>query len=88
MLTKLRMSVEEAISELDIIVEKVYTNKLEPAEKTKELRNCIEGLLSKRNLPVDLELRPGSYEGWYLRGWGYAFLFPTLQEINEPADFF
>jgi hypothetical protein len=69
MFTKLRMSVEEVITELGIIVEKVYINKLEPAAKTKALRDCMEALLIKRNLPVDLRI--GTED--HAEGMGYAF---------------
>ena len=87
MLKRLRMSVEEAITEFGIIVEEVYTNKLEPADKTKKLRDCMEGLLTKRNLPVDLEL--GFTKG-FVPGRGYIFLFAPLRDlaIDEPTDLF
>jgi hypothetical protein len=82
MLTALRMSVEDAITELRIIVEKVYTKKLAPAEKTKALRDCMEALLIKRNLPVDLRLETGNYA----EAMGYAL--PSMQYLvfNEPTD--
>ena len=90
MLFKLRMSVEEAITELGIIVEEVYINKLEPADKTKKLRDCIERLLIKRELSVDLTLGYSRGPGSVHRQRGYIFLFPLLQEpaINEPTALF
>jgi hypothetical protein len=92
MLTKLRMSVEEAIAELGIIIESVYTNKLEPAEKTKKLRGCMERLLTKRNLRVDLELRLSNERVWTesIGSLGYTFLFPSPRYlvVNKPTDIF
>jgi hypothetical protein len=58
MLAKLRMSVNEASEEFFTIVQKVYTPKnLAPEERTQKLRECMEGLLTKKGLPVDLKLR-------------------------------
>ena len=58
MLTKLGMSVDEASEEFFTIVQEVYTPKnLAPAERTQKLKECMEGLLKKKGLPVDLKLR-------------------------------
>jgi hypothetical protein len=58
MLTKLGMSVDEASEEFFTIVQEVYTPKnLAPAERTQMLRGCMEGLLKKKALPIDLKLR-------------------------------
>jgi len=58
MLAKLGMSVDEASEEFFTIVQEVYTPKnLTPAERTKKLRGCMEELLKKKGLPVDLKLR-------------------------------
>jgi len=58
MLAKLSMSVDEASEEFFTIVQEVYTPKnLAPAERTQKLRKCMEGLLKKKGLPVDLKLR-------------------------------
>jgi len=57
MLAKLGMSVDEASEEFFTIVQEVYTPKnLEPAERTQKLRGCLEDLLKKKGLPVDLKL--------------------------------
>jgi hypothetical protein len=79
MLTRLKMSVAEAITELRIIIDEVYANKLEPADKTKKLRDCIERLLTKRNLAIDLKLGDGRRET--SSGIGYIFPFPLTQEL-------
>jgi hypothetical protein len=79
MLFKLEMSVAEAITELRIIIDEVYANKLEPADKTKKLRDCIEGLLTRRNLPINVRL--GSKRHHVFRDLGYIFLFPLMQEL-------
>jgi hypothetical protein len=68
MLTKLGMSVDEASEEFFKLVQEVYAPKnLAPAERTQKLRECIEGLLEKKRLPVDLKLRgettPGQCAG-------------------------
>jgi hypothetical protein len=58
MLAKLGMSVDEASEEFCTIVKEVYTpSDLAPAERTRKLRECIEGLLKKKGLPTDLKLR-------------------------------
>jgi hypothetical protein len=58
MLAKLGMSVDEASEEFFTIVQEVYTPKnLVPAERTQKLRGCLEGLLKKKGLPIDLKLR-------------------------------
>lgn len=56
MLTKLQMSVEEATEEFSVIVERAYANHLEPAERTKMLKRCMEDLLDKRGQPRGLKL--------------------------------
>jgi hypothetical protein len=64
MLAKLGMSVDEASEEFFTIVQEVYTPKnLEPAERTQKLRGCMEGLLKKKGLPVELKLRGESPPG-------------------------
>jgi hypothetical protein len=58
MLAKMGMSVDEASEEFFTIVQEVYTPKnLAPAERTQKLKECMEGLLKKKGLPVDLKLR-------------------------------
>lgn len=56
MFTQLRMSVDEAITEFSIIVERAYAKDLAPAERTKSLRECMEALLKRRGKPHDLKL--------------------------------
>jgi hypothetical protein len=58
MLAKLGMSVDEASEEFFMIIQEVYTPKnLAPTERTQKLKECMEGLLKKKGLPVDLKLR-------------------------------
>jgi hypothetical protein len=58
MLTKLGMSADEASDEFFTIIQEVYRPKdLAPAERTQKLRECMEGLLKKKGLPIDLKLR-------------------------------
>jgi hypothetical protein len=68
MLTKLRMSVEEASEEFCAIMEQAYNpDRLAPSERTSRLRKCIENLMERKNLPLDLTLtektRPGGCSG-------------------------
>lgn len=64
MLVKLRMSVEEASNEFFTIFEEVYReNNLAPSERTKRLRRCVEDMLLRRDLPVNLKLVEPPQEG-------------------------
>jgi hypothetical protein len=64
MLTKLGMSVDEASEEFFTLIQEVYTPKnLAPAERSQKLRGCIEELLKKKGLPIDLKLRGETPEG-------------------------
>jgi hypothetical protein len=57
MLSKLRMSAEEASTEFLTIVKKVYEPDYpSPADRTQRLRECMENLMKKKGFPVDLEL--------------------------------
>jgi hypothetical protein len=58
---RLRMSVEEASDEFFTIVEEVYKpDHLTPSERTQKLRKCIEAVMAKKELPVDLKLMEGN----------------------------
>jgi hypothetical protein len=51
------MSVEEASTEFSTIVEEVYESSHPSAvERTQKLRECMENLMKKKGLPVDLKL--------------------------------
>jgi hypothetical protein len=51
------MSVEETSEEFFTIFEKVYKNNvLTASEKTDNLRVCLEDLLKRKGLPLNLEL--------------------------------
>jgi hypothetical protein len=78
MLFKLGMSIAEAITEFRIIIDEVYANKLEPEDKTKKLRDCIEGLLTKRKLPINQKFGAGP---WNLKDLGYIFLFYSCKSL-------
>jgi hypothetical protein len=57
LLTKLRMSVEEASEEFCTIMEQVYSPEgLAPSERTMRLRKCMEGAMKRKGLPLDLPL--------------------------------
>lgn len=56
MLSKLRMTVEDAAEELYRICEEVYALGLSPEERTRKLRQCILDLLKRRGLPEDLKM--------------------------------
>lgn len=55
MFSKLRMSVHEALEEFRKICAVVYVDQISPEERTKRLRECIEDMLQRRGLPVDLK---------------------------------
>lgn len=58
MLSKLRMSVEEASAEFLTIIKEVYEpDHPSPADRVQGLRGCMENLMKKKGLPVDLALQ-------------------------------
>ena len=64
MFAKLRMTVEEASDEFCTIIEEVYKQEdVMPKERTRCLKTCIEGIMVRKGLPVDMKLldetRPG-----------------------------
>ncbi|KIM24749.1 hypothetical protein M408DRAFT_331585 [Serendipita vermifera MAFF 305830] len=64
LLTKLRMSVEEAAEEFEDIIEHVFNPKdISASERIEALRKCMENILKKRGLPVDLHLTEDKQEG-------------------------
>lgn len=57
MLAKLRMSIDEATEEFYTISERVYNDAaITPAERSARLRACMEGLMKRKGLPIDLKL--------------------------------
>src|SRR6201996_2969227 len=56
MFAKLRMSVNDTIKEFHKICCEVYIGDLSPSARTQKLRDCVEDLLRRRGLPVDLKL--------------------------------
>jgi hypothetical protein len=55
------MSVEEASDEFFTIVDQVYKpDHLTPPERTQKLRECMEAIIAKKGLPVDLKLMEGN----------------------------
>lgn len=56
MFGKLRMSVKEVLREFHKIGSEVYTGDLAPEIRTERLKGCIEDLLRRRGLPIDLKL--------------------------------
>jgi hypothetical protein len=61
MFAKLRMSVEEASNKFFTIVEEVYQpDHLTPSERTQKLRECMEDIMARKELPVDLKLIEGN----------------------------
>jgi hypothetical protein len=71
MFAKLGMPVKDALEEFNKICDEVYTVELNPEDRTLALRKCIENLLKKRGLPVDLKMGkdkrgPSSKCGWYV----------------------
>jgi hypothetical protein len=56
MLSKLRMSVEDATEEFYRICNEIYVDGLSAVERSARLRKTIEELLTRRGFPVDLKL--------------------------------
>jgi hypothetical protein len=54
---KLRMSVDEVLEEFCTIMEQVYNPRgLSPSEKTGRLLKCMEDIMDRKELPIDLPL--------------------------------
>jgi hypothetical protein len=57
MFARLRMSVEETSDEFFTIVEEVYQPQdLSPSERTQRLRKCMEDVMERKGLPIDMQL--------------------------------
>ncbi|KIM26690.1 hypothetical protein M408DRAFT_72343, partial [Serendipita vermifera MAFF 305830] len=57
MLAKLRMSTEEATEEFCTIIGKVFAPvDITPEERLKHLRMCLEDIMKKKGLPLDMKL--------------------------------
>jgi hypothetical protein len=54
MFAKLGMSVKDAFEEFNKISNKVYLVDMKPERRTATLRKCVEDLLKRRGLPIDL----------------------------------
>jgi len=71
MFAKLGMSVKDVFEEFNKICDEVYAIYLEPDERTAALRKCIEDLLMRKKLPLDLKMGkdkrgPPSKCSWYV----------------------
>lgn len=70
------MSIKDVISEFDTIVEQVYASDLQPTERAARLKQYMEALLIRRNMPIDAKLRDDQrnvrckgyvrFEGYYI----------------------
>jgi hypothetical protein len=50
------MSVEEASEEFSTIVEEVYIPQdLSPSERIQKLRECMEDIMERKGLPIDMK---------------------------------
>ncbi|KIM19657.1 hypothetical protein M408DRAFT_31032, partial [Serendipita vermifera MAFF 305830] len=64
LLARLRMSVEEVSEELQGIMKQVFNPKeISASERTDALKKCMEDILKKKDLPVDLQLTETKREG-------------------------
>jgi hypothetical protein len=64
MLTKMRMSVDQAREHFLNICSEVYSDpELSPKERTARLRNCVEHMLSSLDLPVNLKMTQANPKG-------------------------
>jgi hypothetical protein len=71
MFAKLGMSVKDAVEEFNKIHKEVYVVDMNPEGRTAALRKCIEDLLKRRGLPIDLKMGkdkrgPPSKCSWYV----------------------
>jgi hypothetical protein len=71
MFAKLGMSVKDAFEEFNKISNEVYLVDMKPERRTARLRECVEDLLKKRGLPIDLKMGkdkrgPQSKCSWYV----------------------
>jgi hypothetical protein len=56
MFARLRMSVQEISDEFFTIVEEVYQpQNLSPSERTQKLRECMEDLMKRKGLPINMK---------------------------------
>jgi hypothetical protein len=61
---KLQMSVEEVSEEFCTIVEQVYNPEdLAPSERTRRLKKCMEDIMERKGLPLDLPLTQKARSG-------------------------
>jgi hypothetical protein len=70
MFAKLGMSAKDAFEEFNKICEEVYLVDMKPERRTATLRACVEDLLKRRGLPIDLKMGkdkrgPQSKCSWY-----------------------
>lgn len=64
LLVKLRMSVDEVCEEFEAITKQVYEPvNLSASERTQRLRKCLEYILSKNGLPINLPLTAKTQTG-------------------------
>jgi hypothetical protein len=64
MFARLRMSVEEVSDEFFTIVEEVYKPPhFSAPERTQKLKECIENLMERKGLPINLKLLEKSNPG-------------------------
>lgn len=56
MFAKLRMSVKDVLKEFRKICCEVYMGDFLPEMRTQKLKDCIEDLLRRRGLPIDIKL--------------------------------
>ena len=58
------MSVEEATDEFFTIIEEVYKpDNLNPSDRTRKLRECLEAAMRKKGIPFDMMLMDGASVG-------------------------
>jgi len=64
MLARLRMSVDEASDEFSTIVGEVYMpHRLSPSQRIQKLRKCMEDIMKRKGLPIDMKLMETAESG-------------------------
>jgi hypothetical protein len=62
------MSVEEASEEFSTIVEEVYMPQdLSPSERIQKLRGCMEDIMERKGLPIDMKFLEKTEPGHCVR---------------------
>ena len=63
MLAKLRMTVDEVLEEFVKIAEVYSQIDITPNDRTQRLKACLESMMERKQLPIDMKLLDGAQAG-------------------------